>query len=424
MDSNDVIFSVQTNTLESVDGRCVLYAGGSTTGGSGVKQWDGLTSQWLAFGGGIIGSGGSFGDVNSLEYGNIGEGDSLYVLGRFSHVGDPQNPLPANNVARWDGSQWHSLGSGLTLGSVPKNGSAHVLFIFDDGSGARLFAGGNFVDPLDPNSEIAVAVWDGSSWQPAAAGFDSPDVVWDFCSFDDGSGEALYAAGGFLRPDSGSDLLAKWNGSSWVKVATGTPSDSVAHTLETWNDGTGVSLYMGGMFEQVEGIPATNAIARLDGQGQGWSSVGGGMSNNENIVFDLAVYDDGSGSALYATGAFTIPELSSDNIAKWDTVSWSTLDNTGLNSTGGRAMVVHDTGSGAMLVVGGPFSSPASKIAQWGGCVCVADVNQDGILDFSDMQMYLNWYSVQDARSDMNCDGLYDFFDVQIFWGLYAAGCN
>lgn len=54
---------------------------------------------------------------------------------------------------------------------------------------------------------------------------------------------------------------------------------------------------------------------------------------------------------------------------------------------------------------------------------CVADVNQDGTLDFFDVQQYLGMFANESAQADLTGDGTLDFFDVQTFLNLYAGGC-
>ncbi len=54
---------------------------------------------------------------------------------------------------------------------------------------------------------------------------------------------------------------------------------------------------------------------------------------------------------------------------------------------------------------------------------CLVDLNDDDLLDFFDVQMFLNLYTAQDPAADFNDDGEFDFFDVQTFLNLYAAGC-
>lgn len=63
----------------------------------------------------------------------------------------------------------------------------------------------------------------------------------------------------------------------------------------------------------------------------------------------------------------------------------------------------------------------ATKVeAVW---TCEADVNADGVLDFFDVQYFLNAYTSQALYGDYNGDGLIDFFDVQAFLNDYALGC-
>lgn len=54
---------------------------------------------------------------------------------------------------------------------------------------------------------------------------------------------------------------------------------------------------------------------------------------------------------------------------------------------------------------------------------CPADLNGDGVLDFFDVQAFLNFYATGNLVADFTGDGVLDFFDVQAFLNLYAAGC-
>lgn len=54
---------------------------------------------------------------------------------------------------------------------------------------------------------------------------------------------------------------------------------------------------------------------------------------------------------------------------------------------------------------------------------CAPDLNNDGTLDFFDVQMFLASFAAQDAAADINNDGFWDFFDVQAYLASFAAGC-
>ena len=54
---------------------------------------------------------------------------------------------------------------------------------------------------------------------------------------------------------------------------------------------------------------------------------------------------------------------------------------------------------------------------------CGPDLNADGLLDFFDVQFFLQAFSSQDPLGDFNEDGRYDFFDVQAFLNAFSTGC-
>src|SRR5262249_51139329 len=62
-----------------------------------------------------------------------GRGPALYAGGGFVTAGG----VPANYVAKWDGTQWSALGSGT-------NYQVRALTIADEGKGSALYAGGLF----------------------------------------------------------------------------------------------------------------------------------------------------------------------------------------------------------------------------------------------------------------------------------------
>jgi hypothetical protein len=109
--------------------------------------------------------------------------------------------VPALRIAKWDGSSWTPLGSGM-------NGYVNALTVFDDGGGLALYAGGQFTTAGGVAANY-IAKWDGSVWAPLGSG--TSDYVNSLTVFDDGGGPALYAGGTFeIAFDSGDSFLAKW----------------------------------------------------------------------------------------------------------------------------------------------------------------------------------------------------------------------
>ncbi len=199
--------------------------------------------------------------ARSLEVWDNGAGAALYVGGRFSAI----DGVAAESVARWTGpGTWTALGGG-----IPTNGwcpGAHVedLEVFDDGTGARLYA---TADRSTTRAEI---------WQYAAATGWNPLIP-------------------RLQP-AGCAPPLPWGYGFAPSVAD----------LEVFDPGTGPRLYASGRFSL--GLPVSDQVGAWDGTN--WSTLGGGVTMGLCwSIESMAVFDDGTGPALYAGGStpFTLP---------------------------------------------------------------------------------------------------------------------
>jgi len=285
-------------------------------------------ANWSALGG--------FPGVNdSVLAAVVDDSGNLYIGGGFTRVGD----VPANRIAKWNGTNWSALGSGVE-GSFGLHFPTAVNALAV--SGGDLYAGGHFTR-AGGSPAISIAKWNGSSWSPLGSGVGGDAVVLALAV----SGSDLYAGGSFWTAGgSPATNIAKWNGSSWSPLGSGTgaPSEPVLALAVSGSD-----LYAGGRFTTAGGSPA-NRIAKWDGNS--WSVLGSGM---DGLVSALAV----SGSELYAGGEFTT------GIAKWNGSSWSAVGS-GMNGSVFELAV-----SGTDLYAGGSFTagggSPANRIAKWDG---------------------------------------------------------
>ncbi len=333
-----------------------LYAGGTftTAGGlpaSNIAKWNG--SSWSPL------ESGTNGAVLALTVYDDGTGSALYAGGVFTAAGG----LPASNIAKWDGSSWSQLGSGM-------NERVEALAVFDDGTGLALYAGGRFGSAGGVLAS-RIAKWDGSSWSPLGSGMNS--FVKVLAVFDDGTGTALFSGGAFSMAGVVTvNSIAKWDGSSWSPLDSGVLFKNITGfvtALSVFDDGTGSALYIGGVFTTAGGLPASN-IAKWNGSA--WSPLASGMSADVIAVRvnALPVYDDGTGSALYAGGRFTMAGgASACYIAKWDSTTWSPVGS-GMNEQV-FALTVYNDGTGEALYAGGLFTIAggftAKHIAKWNG---------------------------------------------------------
>jgi len=290
--------------------------------------------------------------VNDAVVFDDGTGPALHVGGVFKNAGGQR----LKHVAKWNGSGWEPLGGGIRVDSLSE---VYTLAVHDDGRGSALYAGGRF-DLAGGVGAGNIARWDGTSWERLGTGTNGP--VLDLIVFDDGSGPALYVAGDFTRAGGvNSRGVARWDG-NWSDLAGGT--NFRATCLGVYDSGSGPELYAGGPFTMAGGV-STAGIARWNGSS--WAPLGSGV---QGIVQSFGVHDDGGGPELYVGGVFSSMDgVSARNVVRWNGTRWAPLG-AGANSAV-RAFATHDDGSGPVLYVGGLFSTAGDlaieRIARWDG---------------------------------------------------------
>jgi hypothetical protein len=266
-------------------------------------------------------------------------GTDLYVGGAFSSVDGISG---TSGIARWDGSQWHALGSGLSDGNVS--------VIYADGN--DLYVGGSFRRAGNLQT-LAIARWDGSQWHALGDGLSGETStaraqVLAITKLWDGS---LVAGGDFAR--SGSQRisnLARWNGTAWE--ALGDPDGTVTALLVD-----GQRLYVSGGFETI-GNQQILLVAWWDGSG--WHPMGGDQINGTAMA--LARFGDG----ILAGGSFDVP-ISEDfiirGIALWNGWTWLSVGGSRGNGLDGSVADLLPDGNGNVYAIGtfskaGPVASP------------------------------------------------------------------
>ena len=250
-----------------------ILAAGSFPAGGGVidnlAQWNG--TSWTTYAPGLTGPNGQVTDVVVLPNGNVvasvyflaqplalwngvswstlgplsdgpglvptvtamtvcGNGD-LVIAGRFTAVGG----VAASNIARWNGSVWSPLGSGLQL--PLGNGYVSALRELPNGDvvvSGILLAGGVGV----------IARWNGASWLPLGSGLNNVANALEVLPNGD-----LVAGGNFtMAGGAPASFIARWNGASWSAFGAGT--DNAVSALAVRANG---DLVVGGWFHAANG---------------------------------------------------------------------------------------------------------------------------------------------------------------------------
>lgn len=149
--------------------------------------------------------------------------------------------------------------------------------------------------------------------------------------------------------------IACFDGVEWTSLGTAAPASTASGkltSLKVIQD----SLYVGGAFASINGVPAAR-IARWNGLS--WSALGDGLGGGP------AALEEFQGKLIAAGGFIEAGGAPANRIAAWNGNTWSPLGD-GLDSSV-NALTVHDN----TLIVGGTFHSadgqPTRYIARWDG---------------------------------------------------------
>lgn len=267
----------------------------------GITYWDG--EKWNALGP-VVNLGGS-GSIQDLAVAPNGD---LYATGNFTSIGG----VAAAGVAKWDGSTWSALGTGINaLGqciAVAPNGDVYV-------GGQFTTAGGI--------AAVRIARWDGLAWRRVGQYGGLNGTVWSIAISQDG--RRLYAGGDFTdengNPGSGVTRVAQYNIATGLFSTMGSGFDGTVRILVI-SPVSGV-VFAGGTFLN-SGSSSVSLVAEWNGTT--WQAMGAGLTSTGSIdvVTDMDFFRDGT---LVAVGNFTHSGLQSvRSVGVWNGSTWLNLD--------------------------------------------------------------------------------------------------
>lgn len=299
---------------------------GPTINSAACQRYDG--TNWVPVLGHSID-----GDVSAL----VRSGSDVIVGGTIQAT----SGATLNRIARWDGTTFHPLGTGMTGTSV----DALTTQANGDVVAGGLFtmAGGVFTSN--------VARWNGTAWSPLGSGTDQQVLA--LCRMPNGdvvAGGKFTTAGGVAC-----SRIARWNGSAWSPLGFGMNGDVMA--LAVRSDGT---LFAGGAFT-IAGTASCNHIAQWNGSA--WSPLGFGVNGD---VHALAVRPNDD---VVMAGAFTtVIGLLTDRCVRWTGSTWAGMNAASADPSPVRALFALPNGD---VVAGRGFhqlgASPDAGISRWSG---------------------------------------------------------
>jgi hypothetical protein len=220
----------------AVAGNGDVYAGGTFTQAGGaaanrVARWNG--TSWSSLGAGT--ANGVNGQILALAV--AGNGD-VYVGGTFTQAGG----VAASYVAKWNGTAWSPLGTGTANGT---DGTISSLALAPNGD---VYVGGDFTQAGGAAAN-RIARWSGTAWSPLGTGLSRPGFRPGYAlalgvapNGDVYVGSVFPQAGGALANN-----VAKWNGTVWSNLGTGLLYGGTTFVYALIVVGNG-NVYIGGDF--------------------------------------------------------------------------------------------------------------------------------------------------------------------------------
>src|SRR5262245_266953 len=339
--SDESVYALAVYNTEVIAGGSFFFLGAHGFD-SGVARWS--NGAWRSLGDGLgqVGNGSFLVQVSvrALQVYN----SELVVGGGFAL----EQAGPPVNIARWNGTTWQGLGSGIQSGWFWPVFTMNVY-------GADLIVGGTFFN-AGGVAASNIAAWNGSGWRALGSGIGS------YAPYTLGVYQSRLFAGGYFNAAGGVSVnsIAAWDGVQWSPLAEGLnrPNGAAASCMTVYNN----ALVVGGTFDTAGTTPANN-LATWDLSS--WSAPEGSAN-----VSAMAVHN----GWMVAAGDFAAPNTLggvAKNIAVWDGVEVNGLG-TGTNAPV-RALKSYAAGSGPLqslnLIAGGEFTAAggiaANRIAAW-----------------------------------------------------------
>jgi hypothetical protein len=263
------------------------------------------TPNWAPFGTGTD----PVGEVDRLFYDSVT--NTLYAGGQFNYMGGKR----CRAAARWNGTEWDSLGKGLDYDQGTFSGMVNEILRYK----GKIYYFGNFGMAGD-NYCSAMATWNGTTWDQMTTSANG--IIYGADVYQD----TLYICGNFtqIATSTGtvfSNFAAKFDGTNWYPLSFPYTNAGGMHDIRAFKN----KVYATGVW-YANGYSLT---AEWD-YANGWKPSFGVQGTTSKYLFGLERID----TLLYFFGRFShISTCYSPGIAAWSgTKLYSLGEGTGPNN--------------------------------------------------------------------------------------------
>ncbi len=285
-----------------------LYVGGffNTAGGvntNGLAKWNGTSWSGFNLPFFLVGVQDAPPTVRAITV----SGNDIYIGGYFVGI----NGVPANSLAKWNGSVWTGLNG---LSAPDFNPFFNPVVSAIGVSGADVFVSGDF-NQAGTVSVSGSARWNNGNWSALTGARTlgarrSPIMA---------IGTDIYLCEEVARSgESVTGNLVKWTGSDWATVAPGLKG--ITNLSVSALAAQGTRLFAVGNFNAAGNV-AVSKVAQWNGSD--WSALGTGLGVNDRVNALVP-----AGSELIVGGRFTATGNSQfKRLAKLNGLAWSAISN-------------------------------------------------------------------------------------------------
>lgn len=271
---------------ELPDGRIVV--GGDFTDAGGVAN-----TQYLAIYDPVTDTFSSIGDADAPVIGLAVDAlGRIWATGNFTDIGG----VAMNRIGYYD-TAWNAAGTGLDAGGA-------VVIVDPVAPNDAVYVGGVYTSAGGVADTIAIARYSiADGWTSVGGGVTGGTTVTALASI-----HGLLYAGGDMTQMGGAVTVSKitvFNGTQWLDMAGGvdyavTPASTRVYTI--FEDITNNLIYVGGLYNTVNGLPVPNGI--MGWNGTGWVAPPITFGGSGNVAFrSSAIGNDGSLYLAYGTNS-------------------------------------------------------------------------------------------------------------------------